>query len=222
MNDNEFIELLNLYVDREITPADAVRLESEVVSNPERRKIHDQYCRIQKACSMLSDQPLEVSSAGPERSYAFPLFRFQQFPLMATLGAAACLVAVLALRSPTAAILHEVPAVAADSAPSRSVADTVDVASASEAMKPVFFTRVPASQAGLPIQRPMFAVEYTAPQMPQLGWIDQIHMTPIFTTANSDFLLDPRPDLKTTVSSESQNNRDLQEPVEMTAFRFQR
>ena len=58
MNDNEFIELLNLYVDREINPEDAVRLESEVVSNPKRRKIHDQYCRIQKACSMLSDQPL--------------------------------------------------------------------------------------------------------------------------------------------------------------------
>jgi hypothetical protein len=222
MNDNEFIELLNLYVDREISPEDAVRLESEVVSNPRRRKIHDQYCRIQKACSMLSDQPMEVSSAGSDRSYAFPIFRWQ-FPLMATLAAAACLVAVLALKNRTSVTaLYDAPAMAADAVPSRSVADTVDVASESDAMKPVFFARLPVSQAGLPIQRPMFAVDEAAPQMPQLGWIDQIHMTPIFTTANSDFMLDPRPDLKTTVMSESQNSRDLQEAVEMTAFRFQR
>jgi hypothetical protein len=223
MNDNEFIELLNLYVDQEISPEDAVRLESEVVSNPQRRKIHDQYCRIQKACSMLSDQPLEVASAESDRTHAFPMFRWPSFPLMATLAAAACLVAVLALRNRTSmTALHDAPAIAADAAPSRSVADTVDVASASDAMKPVFFTRLPASQAGLPIQRPMFTVDESAPQMPQLGWIDQIHMTPIFTTANSDFMLDPRPDLKTTVTSESQNSRDLQEAVEMTAFRFQR
>jgi len=219
MNDNEFIELLNLYVDREISPQDAVRLESEVVSNPKRRKIHDQYCRIQKACSMLSVQPLEASSAESDRSYAFPMFRWPSFPLMATLAAAACLVGVLALKNPAAlTVFHNAPTVAADAGPSRSVADTVDVASASDAMKPVFFTRLPASQAGLP----MFAVDEAAPQMPQLGWIDQIHMTPIFTTANSDFMLDPRPDLKTTVMSESQNSRDLQEAVEITAFRFQR
>jgi hypothetical protein len=222
MNDNEFIELLNLYVDREINPEDAARLEGEVVSDPRRRKIHDQYCRIQKACSMLSDQPSEVSSSESGRRFAFPVFRLPQFPLMATLAAAACVIAVLAVRNRISVTLHDAPAVAVDAGHSRSVADTVDLASASDAMKPVFFTRVPASQAGLPIQRPMFAVDEAAPQMPQLGWIDQIHMTPIFTTSNSDFLLDPRPDLKTTVSSESQNNRDLQEAVEMTAFRFQR
>ena len=54
MNDPEFISLLNLYVDREISPEDALRLESEVLKHPKRRDIYDQYCRMQKACTMLS------------------------------------------------------------------------------------------------------------------------------------------------------------------------
>ena len=39
MNDSEYIELLNLYLDHEISAADAARLEAEVQSNPARRRI---------------------------------------------------------------------------------------------------------------------------------------------------------------------------------------
>lgn len=54
MNDREFIELLNLYLDHEITPSDAARLEAEVRSNPERRRTYLEYCRMQKACALLA------------------------------------------------------------------------------------------------------------------------------------------------------------------------
>jgi hypothetical protein len=54
MNDREFIELLNLYLDHEIAPADAARLEAEVRDNPERRRIYLDYCRMQKACGLLA------------------------------------------------------------------------------------------------------------------------------------------------------------------------
>lgn len=54
MKDTEFIELLNLYLDHEITPADAARLEAEVQANPARRRIYTQYCRMQKACGVLA------------------------------------------------------------------------------------------------------------------------------------------------------------------------
>jgi hypothetical protein len=54
MNDTEFIELLNLYLDHEITPADAARLEAEVQANPARHRIYTQYCRMQKACGVLA------------------------------------------------------------------------------------------------------------------------------------------------------------------------
>jgi len=43
MKDREFIELLNLYVDREISAEDALRLEREVATDPKRREVYDQY-----------------------------------------------------------------------------------------------------------------------------------------------------------------------------------
>lgn len=53
MKDSEFIELLNLYLDHEISAADAARLEAEVQNNPARRRVYQQYCRMQKACKMV-------------------------------------------------------------------------------------------------------------------------------------------------------------------------
>lgn len=54
MKDSEFIELLNLYLDREIAAADAVRLEAEVAANPDRRRTYDEYCRMHKACGLVA------------------------------------------------------------------------------------------------------------------------------------------------------------------------
>ncbi len=54
MKDSEFIELLNLYLDHEISAPDAARLEAEVQNNPARRKVYQQYCRMQKGCKLLA------------------------------------------------------------------------------------------------------------------------------------------------------------------------
>ena len=54
MKNAEFTELLNLYLDQEISVADSARLESEVLKNPERRRVYQQYCQMQKACKMLA------------------------------------------------------------------------------------------------------------------------------------------------------------------------
>lgn len=63
MKDSEFVSLLNLYLDHEITPADAARLEAEVQASPERRKVYLQYCRMQKACTVLAKDFAEKSAA---------------------------------------------------------------------------------------------------------------------------------------------------------------
>lgn len=55
MNDKKFIELLNLYVDREISSEEAAALEQAIASSPERRKVYLQYCRIHKASVMLAE-----------------------------------------------------------------------------------------------------------------------------------------------------------------------
>ena len=53
MNDRRFQELLNLYLDHEIAPAEAAELETEVLGNPARRRTYDQYCRLQRGCRLL-------------------------------------------------------------------------------------------------------------------------------------------------------------------------
>lgn len=69
MSEREFLELLNLYLDREITPADADRLEKEIRSDAGRHRTYLQYCRMQQAVRLLGGAgglPAERSSAdGP-------------------------------------------------------------------------------------------------------------------------------------------------------------
>lgn len=55
MNNSRFIELLNLYVDQELSAEDAVELEREILQNPQRRATYNQYCRMQRASVALFD-----------------------------------------------------------------------------------------------------------------------------------------------------------------------
>ncbi len=56
MNDRRFIELLNLYVDQELSDAEARELEQEIAQRPDRRRVYSQYCRMQRACVRLLEQ----------------------------------------------------------------------------------------------------------------------------------------------------------------------
>lgn len=49
MKENRFIELLNLYIDRQITAAETAELEAELQSNPKRQAVYRQYCQIHTA-----------------------------------------------------------------------------------------------------------------------------------------------------------------------------
>ncbi len=53
MNDTRFIELVNLYVDRQISPAEQAELELEIRSNPRRRQVYLQYCRMHRASKLV-------------------------------------------------------------------------------------------------------------------------------------------------------------------------
>ena len=56
MNDRRFIELLNLYVDQELSEGEARELELEIAKHPDRRRVYGQYCRMQRACVKLLEQ----------------------------------------------------------------------------------------------------------------------------------------------------------------------
>lgn len=53
MNEPRFIELLNLYVDQQLSAEEASELEAEIQQNPARHRTYQQYCRMQRACTQL-------------------------------------------------------------------------------------------------------------------------------------------------------------------------
>src|SRR4051812_18353144 len=116
MKDSEFIALLNLYVDHEISAADAARLEAEVQRNPARRETYQQYCRMQKACKMMATD-FETMPQANRKVVAFdaPLhrdLRMGAWTAFGGLAAAACLAFVFVNRSNRQAIVPTSPAVA--------------------------------------------------------------------------------------------------------------
>ena len=222
MNDREFIELLNLYVDHEISAGDALRLEHEVATDPKRRDVYDQYCRMQKACSMLSEELLE-SAAGQTSPVvaAFARPRTWGYGTLAAGLAAACAVAVLSVRyfdsGPAGA-----PGAHGRAAPAALASAPLAIAGAQAPMKPVFFTRLAPDPASPRAERALFTSSDEPVRAAELNWIGDIHMAPVYPAGASDFLLNPRTDLKSSAINETPDDRDNPLPAEMAAFRFQR
>ena len=71
MKDQRFIELVNLYIDRQISAAETAELETEIQGNPRRRAIYRQYCKMHRATTLVYEsfraeatpQPVAASGA---------------------------------------------------------------------------------------------------------------------------------------------------------------
>jgi hypothetical protein len=213
MNDKKFMELLNLYLDREIDADDALRLEAEVASNPQRRNVYDEYCRMQKACSMLTDEAAAGTAERDSVVVGFPAAHpWGRASLLGALAAAACILLVVGMR-------ERGDSGAAIAAAPRTLASTVDLPAQSDAMTPVFLARAPSSpQAGTAA----FTALNSPSQDAELGWIGGVRMAPMFPAPNSELIADPKSGPKAAGLVDPQTGRVVQEPVEMTAFRFQR
>lgn len=53
MKDNRFIELVNLYIDRQISAEETAELEAEIQSSPQRRATYRQYCQLHSATKQV-------------------------------------------------------------------------------------------------------------------------------------------------------------------------
>ncbi len=65
MKDNRFIELVNLYIDRQITAAETAELEAEMQGNPQRRAVYRQYCRLHSATKQVYNS-FRADAHGPQ------------------------------------------------------------------------------------------------------------------------------------------------------------
>lgn len=135
MKDNRFIDLVNLYIDRQITAAETAELEAEIQSNPRHRAIYRQYCQMHRATTLVyesfrADAPAQqaVAATGEGTIARFERDRRTHWGYYAGgLAAAACLALVFVqLNTRDSAEVEllakadSLPAVQAAEAPSRS------------------------------------------------------------------------------------------------------
>ena len=226
MKDQEFIELLNLYLDHEISAGDAARLEAEVQASASRRALYTQYCRMQKACTALgadfraaNEVAFDPAVAARERARSQRQAVIYGFGTFA--AAAACVAFILIGRGrPTATE-------AADSRPVEISAVVTPAAAI-------------APRTGGIVQRPMMVADplllsgrhhgeaelaMVVHQTPEsLAWIQGVQLAPLqlgVAAAELRFDTSPttlRPEARTLVTSPA----TAEKTVEMTAFRFEK
>lgn len=73
MKDTRFVELLNVYLDGEISEAETAELEREIRSSATRMELYRSYCKMQKACEQLAEHHSEVVPAAVGNVVRFPV-----------------------------------------------------------------------------------------------------------------------------------------------------
>ena len=230
MKESKFIELLNLYVDREITSEQAALLEAEIARSPERRKVYQQYCRMQRASVLVFDSfrsgqvPEEGTLAEASRNADDKIARLPtaggprfRWAYAGGLVAAAAAVAVVFIGRRALQAPASVPALASHAHKSVAVAQAAPVSASLQkaSYRPVFVTK---PFDGTSIQPGgLFASQQTQ----SLDWMKQIQLPPLRSIPTGEFTLAPKGDTKqelrlVPVSKQAQGR------VEMMAFQFQR
>ena len=219
MKDAKFLELLNLYVDHQISPAEAEQLEAEVKSNPGRRRVYREYCEMQKACSVLAENFRAAAPASDPKIVEFKPRRRLPIGAVAYVtslaAVAACVAVVFTMRSRQAlpAAVSSPMAQQVVKAPATAVA----VATPSRpALQPAFgpkFLTLRAQNAEL--------AESTADQAALTEWMNSIQLSSMPGASADDLRFDAR----ATLQPEARTYRaagPIKGKVEWTAFTFQK
>jgi hypothetical protein len=248
MKESEFIELLNLYLDHEISVADAARLEAEVQANPSRRRIYQQYCRMQKACALAAADfqvepqvaaeiakkviPFNAAAAGvPHRKQASSFYTIGAFA-----AAAACVAIIFVGRSRQHAddAVTVPPASFAQNAALKSAAPMPVAGATASSRGLVSVAPAPgsSSRAGTMLVADPLLLTSTSnagatltnagQSQDQLAWITAVQLTPLQQRVPADDLrFDIRPATLRPEGRALGGTRVISQPEdELAAFRF--
>ena len=234
MNDRRFIELLNLYLDHQIELEEAAELEAEVMRNPERRRTYDQYCRLQRACSLLGEK--ERSHAPESRGFARSLRdaerkiaasrRSTWSPayvggFAATAMAACVAVIVVVNRSTDSSLVNDG---LADSVQPEQVASGVPVVTTpgpAHSAAPSFEFQPTFAATGLGVVRNAREAEIAANDREALEWMQRVELSPTQRVVVDEQAFETRPTLQAD-NRVFRGRHSLQGSTEFTAFQFQR
>ncbi len=241
MNDRRFIELLNLYIDDQIDPAGAAELEAEVVRNADRRSIYNDYCRLQRGCSLLGDgarahAPSSTifarSLRDAERKISAPrrtIWRPAYTGMFSAAAVAACVAVVVVVNtrevsvSPSggeqlAAVGAGISSASSTGASNESALPLISVAS--QESLPFEFQPV-LSAAALGVARNSREAEIASSDREALEWMQRVELLAGSRVVVDEQAFEGRPTLHQD-NRVFRSRQALQGKAEFTAFQFQR
>ena len=192
MSDHRFLELLNLYLDHELSETEAAELDTAVRSNPKRRQTYDEYCRLQRGCSLLSRGACSAAPAAPryvrslnevERKISHPRTTSTWRPLyvgaFASLGVAAGIAWLMVTPRPSASPTVEVAA--ADQLVTvrpMVLASAANVPPASVTPTAAFSSPASVIHLGLRATENLTELEIAATDREALAWMQRVDQLP--------------------------------------------
>jgi anti-sigma factor RsiW len=247
MKDSRFIELLNLYVDQQLTAAEAVELEAELQHNPASRRTYQQYCRMQKACAQLFEQECQGAPStstlsralaqADRKVVAFPEQRpqwRQRGVFAAGVAAMAACVALVFVRQGAAPAAGPV---ASSSAPAPM---TVAVAAVEPTVSSVQTVSIPPADPQTKTLRSAYAVfpvrQFVpvqvvsangetlgqAEEQADLNWMKNVELAPMRAVNADELTAESNSNLQQPARIYINNRRPVQEQYEKAAFSFQK
>ena len=241
MKESRFVELLNLYVDHELTQGEAAELEAELQRNPARRVRLKEYRALQRGCEVLFEADRSLAPRTAEVVRALRERRGEDSrPVRSGWGdwswsagaAAAVAVGVIA------AIVVGLPVRKGDSAATVAVASrapsavaTVSPGGAASTLE-MWDVTVPASPEPRGLRMRSLWVPASAEREPgssfvavasaDLSWLDEVRLPAVRAPRPEELRFIERAIPVRAGESVPPSQRPLQATLEMTAFQFQR
>lgn len=214
MKDTKFIELLNLYLDHQISETDAAALEAEIRQNPARHRLYRQYCQMHKACAQLSAQfTAEAPARTPVAAEKSSRRLASLYYYGAGLAAAAC-VAFVVMNRPASAP-SDAPALASTTPAAFPVAAPLPPPAApTQELRTVFTTQALAPITEAPGVSPVFVAANTE----SFDWMNELRLNPI---QSAPIVFESAP-ARAPDREAFRSRRPFQATVEMTAYQFQK
>jgi anti-sigma factor RsiW len=222
MKESRFIELINLYIDRQIGPEEAAELEAEIARSPAHRRTYLQYCRMHRACTLLFENfhaPAtslnQALSQAESKVTAFPTrgYRLARISLGAGLAAAACVAFML--------VNHPASTPAPVAKP--SVNEVAQVNVPPESFHIAVVARPAEFKTVMTVHKFSLANNPAAndAQRAAFDWMRQIELSPMPAVNNNDNVFVPQNAAPSSDLRFSRVRNPDQPAAEMTAFEFQ-
>jgi hypothetical protein len=225
MKDHRFIELLNLYIDRQITAEETAELEAEIQSSAQRQAVYRQYCQIHAATKVVyesfrvgAEENAPAPSGRPAKIELFESRRVNWINYAGGIAAAVAVAGLLFVRYSSNSALD----IASSAAPVQTVA--VAPVQAAPATVAVSTGEAPATKNLISLRNTSQSPDYSAMLVALREQDEERVLAERLQTSRSQSLFDDNLfDTKQPLpASEVRPVQNRTQAAEFTAFQFQR